>query len=869
MNNKRELLIVQDEQKDWKKGEHEIWHPLYLDGYKLGLKNIFTKAYGEDIEQNRKEPKRIIRDEQNNILSFIGKRGSGKTTAMDEFCRILDSLDAKEESRWWIQQTENREIYDQLKNRSFKFHILQPIDASLFDESGDLFEQIIANLYRYFDKQAKEGYIDLCSENNSCAGMYTDIMKRYYSNIGDKANRGTYFSVANMMSFASDNNEIQEKIIELIDVYLNGRKWDYEYIVITIDDIDLNIGLGYKMLEQIQKYFAYSRIIILVSMDYDQMRMVCEKHFWNCLGGKDRITSEKYNQQYIKNLTKDVMTKIFHISQRIYLPDLGAILKETHVKENEGDSGKLIKGYIVEKIVKKLNIYYDLDGMKKHFVEPETIREFVVYTEFLDSLDDIEIKRLDIDPEDALKIYDANYKLFSKDIVERMAQNLLSAEQMVAFRKLQSRDVERRAKYFVNSYIDESGNIIFGNIDEPSNSKTTHLINKKINALKGPEYSYGELLEQIYVWGRIPDRDCFDDKPYIWCVLAMFTTDMTNAYIHFKYDVNNSKKNFTKEKVDYKKQLLSFIGDGFGSAWLKDAFPKTPYIPLTVNFSKTTIKDTVNNIKMTNYGFDNSVSLRGLKIGIPDLLLKEKHYSSVELKKHIYESHIIQTMALIDMCFSKIVNGEIKRIKFSIKKDDTNGLYIGVSSDYSVNLDMMSFAVKAIEYKECQEALINNIKEVLIEILKHVNFNSIDIKTLDIEGFIKEKLPFRYVNKKNKDLYFPFYDLDLSYNVLKRVRNEFKNTSNPAPDLSTAMRRFYGKIAELLENEDKKYLDLGIENPKFRDKYLACPFVKAVLDVKNLDMVKAINNFEEILINNMTLTPGGDAGVAPIQNVEE
>ena len=868
MNNKRELLIVQDEQRDWKKGEHEIWHPLYLDGYKVGLKNIFTKAYEEDTEQNRKKPKRIITDEQNNILSFIGKRGSGKTTAMDEFCRILDSLDAKEESRWWIKQTENREIYDQLKNSSFKFHILQPIDASLFDESGDLFEQIIANLYRYFDKQTKEGYIDLCSENNSYAGMYTDIMKRYYSNIGDKANRGTSFSVANMMSFASDNNEIQKKIIELIEVYLGSRKWDYEYIVITIDDIDLNIGLGYKMLEQIQKYFAYSRIIILVSMDYDQMRMVCEKHFWNCLGGKDRITSEKYNQQYIKNLTKDVMTKIFHISQRIYLPDLGAILKETYVKENEHDDEKLIKGYIVEKIVKKLNIYYDLDGMKKHFVEPETIREFVVYTEFLDSLDDIEIKRLDIDPEDALKIYDANYKLFSKDIVERMAQNLLSAEQMVAFRKLQSRDVERRAKYFVNSYIDESGNIIFGNIDEPSNSKKTHLINKRINALKGPEYSYGELLEQIYAWGRIPDRDCFDDKPYIWCVLAMFTTDMTNAYIHFKYDANNSKKTFTKEKVDYKKQLLSFIGDGFGSAWLKDAFPKTPFIPLTVNLSKTTTKDTVNNIKMTNYGFDNSVSLRDLKIVIPDLLLKEKHYSSIELKKHISESHIIQTMALIDMCCSKIVNGEIKRIKFSVK-DDTNGLYIGVSSDYSVNLDMMSFAVKAIEYKECQEALINNIKEVLIEILKHVNFNSIDIKNIDIEGFIKEKLPFRYVNKKNKDLYFPFYDLDLSYNVLKRVRNEFKNTSNPAPDLSTAMRRFYGKIAELLENEDKKYLDLGIENPKFRDKYLACPFVKAVLDVKNLDMVKAINNLEEILINNMTLTPGGDAGVAPTQDAEE
>ena len=122
----------------------------------------------------------------------------------------------------------------------------------------------------------------------------------------------------------------------------------------------------------------------------------------------------------------------------------------------------------------------------------------------------------------------------------------------------------------------------------------------KEDVYKRQEYSYGELLEQIYAWGRIPDRACFDDKPYIWCVLAIFTTDMTNAYIHFKYDTNNSKKTFTKEKVDYKKHLLSFIGDGFGSAWLKDAFPKTPFIPLTVNLSKTTTKDTVNNIKMTN-----------------------------------------------------------------------------------------------------------------------------------------------------------------------------------------------------------------------------------------------------------------------------
>ncbi len=653
----------------------------------------------------------------------------------------------------------------------------------------------------------------------------------------------------------------------MIDAYLNDRKCDYEYIVITIDDIDLNIGLGYRMLEQIQKYFAYRKIIILVSMDYDQMRMVCEKHFWKCLGGDNKINSEKYNQQYIKNLTKDIMTKIFHISQRIYLPELTAILKDTYVSENQNRKEKTIKGYIINKIVNKLQIYYDLCGLKRHFVEPDTIREFVVYMDFLNSLNDVDMVQMEIEPEKNLRVYDANYKLFSNDIVERMAQNLLSAEQMLAFRKLRSHDVERRVKYFVNSYIDDNGNIIFGSIDAPLQTSLLRL-NRTQKVFKA-EYSYGDLLEQIYEWGRKPGRDCFEDKPYIWCVLAMFTTDMTKTYMHFKYDADMTDKDDLKNnQPNYKKQLLGFIGESFENEWLKASFPKVRYAPLIYNSMKELVNEESMGSKFINYDLNKNYSILNLKISISDKMLKEYFSDNNQIKECIYDMGIIQTMAVIDMCFSKIINGEIKRIEFTVE-EDAEGLYVGVKNNCDVKLDMMSFAIKSVEYKKCQDALIKNIKEVLGKILDHMDCRNIDRKSIKNDSFIKKCLPFDYIGKESKFLYFPFYDLDLSYNVLKRVRKELVSIQNPAPDLFNAMKMFYGKIAEHLQDEDEKYERLGMNIPGFTENYKKCPFIKAILGDEKTKMIKkATDNFERIL-EKMILTPGGDAGVAPAQNTEE
>lgn len=73
---------------------------------------------------------------QNNIFAFIGERGSGKTSCMKSFAKLLEgSSEAKNE-------------YSALKGT--KFYCLDTIDPSFIDNDTNLIGIILANLYKRF-----------------------------------------------------------------------------------------------------------------------------------------------------------------------------------------------------------------------------------------------------------------------------------------------------------------------------------------------------------------------------------------------------------------------------------------------------------------------------------------------------------------------------------------------------------------------------------------------------------------------------------------------------------------------------------------------------------------------------------------------
>ena len=873
MNNRNELLVVQDGW-EWneKDEEHELKYPFYTECYMTGLKSIFQNALAQEEREWRREKekqKRIIADERNNIYSFIGKRGSGKTTAMDEFCRILCSMDRDHEFySWWLERVMPEEQRVLLERKRFKFHVLKPIDASLFGEDEDLFEQVMVNIYDYFNDYIEE-------QRSEIMRQFSDIMKSYYSIRDVNENRNSDFSIANMLTLSSDTQSMQRKIAELIDKFLMCKKeCNFEYIVIVIDDLDLNIEHGYQMVEQIQKYFAYHKIIVLISMDYDQMRIVFEQNFSQKLIRINETNGQKIGQRYVCGLSKDTMTKIFHISQRMYMPDFERLLKNTQVvtvydlKKSGNDSNKeedrlSIKYYLFGKIAHYMHIYYDICGMKKHFAEPETMREFVIYNEFLNSLEHLDFSQrkflinegtpLENENMDILKQYDLNYKRFEDDIFERMAQNLLTPVQREAFRNLYLRDIERRAKYFVNSYRKDD-EIIFGAIDEEFINENS-MLNKLLEGQKLElQYSYGRLIEHIYEWGRKSWNGSFEDKPYIWCILASFTAEMTRTYLNYCYNPDPIRR---KEK--YERRLLAFIGESFGNKWLGESFPRFQISKTSEVMQIRGYADAVANLMMIDIDIEGTTKL--------------------SFEEWVVKNHYIEIMGVLNMFFGGIDGNKVHGLDFVVElgipkylfikqpqevesRGKSNRPHITAVSDSAIKFDVMTFVLQSLNYKEARENIIENIVKVLCK-LQTRYYGVFKPNERKIRNFVKKCLnELGIYTEVEYKVAFPFYNLDMSYNICKRLRKKFKNDF-VRKSFIEALKDYYGEIIQLLEKEKNEYKiccealkreDVVYENLE-RDFELLynfenCPFINAIL---KKEINEDIMNQVEKNIRNMTI----------------
>lgn len=872
MQKRNELLVVQD---DWEWDEtearHELKHPFYAECYTIGLRSIFQNALEYEAWKEKNE-NNIITDERSNIYSFIGKRGSGKTTAMDEFCRILRGMDKDNEYYdWWLERVMPEEQRRALERKRFKFHVLEPIDASLFGEDEDLFEQVMVNIYRYFEDS-------IGSQRSDIMEIFSGIMRNYYNMRSRNDEKTSDFSIANMINFSADNQSMQKKIANLINkLLICKRERDFEYIVIPIDDLDLNIEHGYQMVEQIQKYFAYHKIIVLISMDYDQMRIVCEQHFSDRLTRINETNGVRIGQKYVCGLSKDIMTKIFHISQRMYMPDFERILKNTYIvtEQKSGKESKVVlqvKPYLFGKIAAHMHIYYDMCGLKQHFAEPVTMREFVVYNELLDSLEYLDFSKkrallytnpsTDTENMDILKQYDLNYRRFADDILGRMVQNLLTPVQREAFRNLCLRDLERRAKYFVNSYR-KGDEIVFDDIDVETENKELSLNRLIESQNRELEYSYGKLIEHIYRWGRKSWNGYFEDKPYIWCVLASFSTEMTRTYLNYYYNPDQERR---KEK--YQKRLLAFIGESFGGKWMGEAFP---YFKCKSKLEK-----------------ENEIILRGYADSASKMLvinLDEEGCQKSTFEDWVVKNHYIEIMGVLSMFFSSTDGEKIHGLQYKFeagsseektqsvpvkvshfdeaRSESSNKVpHISAENDPTLKFDIMTFVLFSLNYKDTRNNIINNITNVLHEIHKwYYSTQKLDKK--EIRKLVKERLcELGIYMEKTTKVAFPFYDLDLSYNICKRLRKEFKN-GEVQGNLMEALKVYYGKMVELLGKEKEEYEKSCEALQKEDDIYKSlnrdfdylknfeeCPFINVILK-KGID--KEIMDQVEMLIGNLTV----------------
>lgn len=810
------LNLIWDEEGE---GQEYIEYQLYESNFLTLMRYIFRNVLERKKSYVGKEFNESQHD-RSNIFPFMGRRGSGKTTAMKEFCRILKTMDDKKTKKWWIEHAlDSEDEKRQLQDQNFGFHVLKLIDASLLEDREDLLELILAGIYKEYQPELEQnGYFTTEGDRTrKVMRRFEELLQMYRTVRGVKDADDS--SVVSMIRFQRSSNEISESIGELLDELVDLKKSasDHEFFVIAIDDLDLNIRHGYEMLEQLQKFFAYYRVIILISVDYEQMLRVCVEHFHKDIKYTDKQDRKLKDEPHSQRLANDYMTKVFPLQQRLFMPDMRKEVKGIKIGLTEQDK-VTVKKFMMSKVADRMRIFYDATGGKKHFCEPNTVRELVDYNSFLNSLTPVDFDKLKWsrglsdrnaakdEIEKQLHIYDQNHERFNWDITKRLAQTTLTMGQQRTFNKLLEFRLERRAMYFQK-------------VEKEHETGLIRIMDVKVSERE--EYTYGSLLQKIYEWGR----NYYEDKPFISCVIASFTSEMVREYIGYCYCLDEDKRE------RHKKRLYQFMGSSFCNKWSGGIFPKVAI--------KTNNEDLEVNGGYIATGELKNVDIR---IGMDALKkLAESDLSEIEkekiLQEWFLEEKTVEILECIDMfCVKRKGESDYAGIKFEFDADQ-NSIVIKGAQREKCSIDIMGFVIKSLDYKSQIQALHLDIKNGLVKSINKCLENRVDGTWLkeNTEKMIKEHSIFTQhkAEQFEYEVAFPFYDLDLAYNVLKRIKNKVSDVIK-ADEWYDNVLSLYQRIEDGLEEQAKEYC-VPME---YAEIFRECPYIQAIRAFKDMPLMR-------------------------------
>lgn len=731
------------------------------------------------------------------------------------------------------------------------FHVMKPIDASVLEKKEDLLEVIVANMYEVFQTKAKRNK-DVWAATSSLGKDLSysfDQVYKAYLNMGNLREQRVYgepvlaelMNTSNSLKLKTEIEELLENLLALLDGDRRSSREkecrEKSYLVIPIDDLDLNLENGYEMLEQLHKYLASRKVIILITINYKQMKMICENQIVDSLipehGGVHKDIYDKFGRGAWQ-ISNDYLLKVLPLANRIYMPKRQMIYKSASILQKGPDVKKIsVKEFVLKKIVLQMNIYYDALGVKKHFCLPGTVRELVTYVDFLNSMTSMEkIKQLDEKREGWL-LYDQNHERFNKDIENRMAFHVLDDEQEKLFQLIMERDIKRRAQYTV-SFLNTR--IAMKNADCNKNEKTS---SGKVFCLRDTvddqSYCYADLLEVLYELGR---ADYFD-KPLVHCLLASFTSEMVREYYCYMHGTEKAKQQSGE-------CLKGVLGKTFGGKWFGDIFPKIEASdsvkreagPQEDKPGITIITEETLNIQIA---FIERAFLKNWKIP-----LHKVNQSNSKKESEWIEAltELIPYLECLTLLFSDFADKEGNPIncrwEFEISDEESYQLTIK-NNAYMAVFDIFGFIGKKVTEQKSGNAEGILLRDTLAEELwnsveryfERNQYSSEGEKAIFKDKFLKQaKEKSIWSNQKAEDIgksAFPYYNLDMSYNVMKRVRSKIRrDTYLVESGMYNYYRTVYGYIAEELWKEHVYYQNLLDEDEvPFYDDFRNHPFIQA------------------------------------------
>ena len=306
------------------------------------------------------------------IIAFCGDRGAGKTSCMMSVRYAIEHCCRRKDNESEQEKLEREEIekyfssYD-FKTEQLEFDILKPVDPSFFDESHNILELVLGQMYLHFKEHRNElrRQDKLEEETVDKVRKKFDAVKRSLSLIGDPSKpMSDKLEELENLSVAMT---LHERMKELFEDYLNfiGKK----KILISIDDMDFNAEGAYKMCKYLQMYLDQPYCIVLISLKISQLVSILsdDPNFKNSKGEEQRREmASKYVQKLIPLSNRVQMVDIWSISERLFTIERNGV--QTRPER--------IKDGIVRMIFEKTRyLFYNTKGEVSPII-PHELRSF-------------------------------------------------------------------------------------------------------------------------------------------------------------------------------------------------------------------------------------------------------------------------------------------------------------------------------------------------------------------------------------------------------------------------------------------------------------------------------------------------------------
>lgn len=275
---------------------------LFHDVYKGAAKNVADIITG--LSENKNEYF------SNPCIAFVGKRGTGKSSAMISFANFLHKITPK--TSQWI---DDPEVESKLNNSYF--YVLPPIDTANMGKKETIIADVSAEMYSQFDSlksditvEQKREFIEAAKKTNSSA-----ILQCFgeWDELGDQL-------LAETEKVVHIRKLFEKMVKSFLNIVKNENENRQSYLVIQIDDLDMNVSNSFRIMEEIRTIMSTKNVIVLLSVDIRQLKTVLKIHFENSLSTK-HLQSDNI-KKIAKDLSYKYTEKLLPAERRHYMPEL-------------------------------------------------------------------------------------------------------------------------------------------------------------------------------------------------------------------------------------------------------------------------------------------------------------------------------------------------------------------------------------------------------------------------------------------------------------------------------------------------------------------------------------------------------------------